>query len=291
MAIRKAALTLLLTVLCIAATGSDDQSAETFVFPDGGRSLYYQFQLDPGAPSETFVFVYGGSGCVDWTPYIPSYFEGLDASATIFALNKREVDEASLQDRCGPTFAQYNFLRQWVADYMEFISFQLGQADLKPRNVVLIGISEGSLPAVKVARSRTDITHLLIIGDGGWTMRRSLEELAGKDYVDNAWRMIAADANSLTNEWMGHPYRWWFDIMDLEATPDYLSLEIPILIGHGEADQSVPVQSSLSLKEAFEDAGKSNLTLRTFPNADHTLTAGEHNYRRELFEELSESLR
>jgi hypothetical protein len=221
MTTRRAILTLVLALLP-TALWARDRTAETFRFLDGGQSTYYKFQLDPVAPSQTFVFFYGGTGCIDWKPYIPEFFRGINPTATIFALNKRGVDEDSSPTRCAALFPEHNLPRQWVADYMEFISSQIDGAKTKPANVVLVGISEGAYPAVKVARSRTDITHLLIIGDGGWTMRKSLEKLVGKDYVDDGWRKIAADANSLTQTWLGQPYRWWFDVMDIDPVADYL---------------------------------------------------------------------
>jgi alpha/beta superfamily hydrolase len=86
----------------------------------------------------------------------------------------------------------------WVSDYMEFITHQLHAAERRPRHVVLLGVSEGAYVAVKVARSREEVTHLAIISEGAWTMRRSLSALADQEMVEGAWRAIAADANSIT---------------------------------------------------------------------------------------------
>lgn len=261
-----------------------------FIHDDGVGATYFRARLGPQEPSDIFVFTYGGSGCVSWRDYMHTYFEGLVGSITVFALNKRHVpDDASGRD-CGRPFSVANNPRQWVADYMAFISAQVAGASHRPRRVVLLGISEGAFVAAKVARSRADITDLVIIGDGAWTMRRSLEATEGKAVVDTARRDIARDPQSLENTWMGHPYRWWSDIMDLDPLPDYLSLRVPILVGFGEKDGSVPVASALALRDAFKREGRRNLTLRIYKGADHTLTAGAKNHRRQFFQELSDRL-
>ncbi len=261
-------------------------STHTFTHPDGVEATYYKAQFGKAGVSDVYVFAYGGSGCVSWRDYMAEYFEGLTGPITLFALNKRHVpDDAG--GPCRPTFAADNHPRQWVADSMSFISHQLQEAGVRPRRVVLLGISEGSVVAAKVARSRRDVTDLVIIGDGTWTMRRSLTALMGAEDVEAGWQAIAADVNSLEKTWLGHPHRYWFDVFDLDPTDDYLSLAFPILVGFGEKDESVPLASALALRDAFAHAGKDNLTLRVYQGADHTLVAGKTNYRRHFFKELS----
>lgn len=78
--------------------------------------------------------------------------------------------------------------------------------------------------------------------------------------------------------------------MDIDPLPDLLKLDIPILLGIGERDESVPVESARFLAAQFEDAGKRNLTLRVYPGADHRLSANGVSHRREFFAELSRVL-
>ncbi len=299
-AIRRAAVSaLMIAVVCQALIrlpllaqeeATPAVTRHTFTYADGGDAIYYRFQMGAAAPTDTYVFAYGGSGCVSWGPYAPDYFTGLDGRVTVLALNKRHVADAPREGACSTEFALDNHPRQWVADYMEFITSQLQQAHQRPRRVVLLGISEGAYVAVKVARSRDDVTDLAVIGDGGWTMRRSLTALSNQTMVEDGWRAIAADVNSIEKTWLGHPYRYWFEVMDIDPTPDYLSLSIPVFIGFGENDQSVPLASVLALEEAFRQAGKSNFTLRVYGGADHALVDGQTNHRRGFFEELSRRL-
>ncbi len=284
-------------LLACACTGVGAQthasptiSTHSFTHGDGAVASYYSAEFGVAGASEVLVFAYGGSGCVSWREYMADYFDGLTGSITVFALNKRHVPDDAAGSDCGRAFARENHPRRWVADFTAFISQRVAAAARRPRRVVLLGVSEGAYVAARVARSRADVTDLVVIGDGAWTMRQCLTAQHGPGVVEAAWRSIAADANSLDRTWMGHPHRWWFDVMDLDATPDYLSLTVPILLGFGEKDESVPLASALALRDAFEQAGKRNLTIRVYAGADHTLVAGATNFRRQFFQELSRQL-
>lgn len=267
-----------------------------YKYQDGETSTYYTFTINDSSEIETFVFFYGGSGCPSWKYVMPDYINALSVPARVFALNKRFVNDRSTGVfSCGKDFHLSNNPEQWVADYSEFITTQLILAPLKPRNVVLVGVSEGVLTAIRVAGAVPEITHLALIGDGAYTMRQSLVTLSQRSLisfdVDSGWVKIAADPRSIEKSWYGNPYRWWSDIMDIDPLPDFLKLNIPILVGIGEKDESVPVESARFLESKFKEAGKSNLILNVYPGADHRLNGNGVSYRKVFFEELSRILK
>jgi pimeloyl-ACP methyl ester carboxylesterase len=267
----------------------------TFAFKDGGSGVYYAFAVGQAPQPDALVFFYGGSGCHSWRSVMPGYVAGLIANARVLVLNKRFVADAPDDSQtCSPQFNQANHPEQWVLDYQEFIRAMLAAVPRKPRSVVLVGVSEGALVAVKVAQAMPEITHLAIIGDGAWSMRASLRALYQRGAipldVDANWHNIAADPISLTKQWFGNPYKWWADVMDIEPLNDYLALSIPVVVGFGEKDESVPVESAIALKAAFDAAGKHNLHLVVYPGANHRLVAGEKAYRPEFFALLSKQL-
>lgn len=226
---------------------------------------------------------------------MPDYVSGLTVAARVFVLNKRFVPDRStgLFD-CGRDFHLANNPDQWVADYSEFIAAQISSVTPKPRNVVLVGVSEGALPAAKIAGLLPVVTHLAIIGSGGYSMRKSLATLKQRGAilfdVDSGWEKIAADPRSIEKDWYGNPYRWWSDVMDIEPLPDFLKLNIPVVVGIGEQDESVPVESARFLASQFKDAGKSNLILHAYPGGDHRLSGNGISHRSEFFAELSRLL-
>lgn len=107
---------------------------------------------------------------------------------------------------------------------------------------------------------------------------------------DEGWNKILSDPRSIEQDWYGNPYRWWSDIMDIDPLPDFLKLNIPIIIGMGENDQSVPVESARFLDAKFKEAGKNNLTLKVYPEADHRLNGDGVSHWDEFFWELSRLL-
>ncbi|MBX9935531.1 MAG: S9 family peptidase [Burkholderiaceae bacterium] len=275
--------------------GSEAPTPLSFQYMDGGSSIYYSFTVGDASQPDTAVFFYGATGCPSWKSVMPGYVSGLTVSARVFVLNKRFVPDRSigLLD-CSQEFRLANNPEQWVADYSEFIAAQLGPNAPKFKNVVLVGVSEGALPATKVAGLSPAITHLAIIGSGGYSMRKSLATLKQRGAigfdVDSGWKKITADPRSIEKDWYGNPYRWWSDVMDIDPLPDFLKLNIPIIVGIGEKDESVPVESALFLESKFKEAGKNNLILKVYPESDHRLNSNGISHRNEFFAELSRLL-
>jgi len=275
--------------------GSEAPPPLSFQYKDGGSSTYYSFNIGDAPQPDTVVFFYGATGCPSWKSVMPGYISGLTVNARVFVLNKRFVPDRStgLFD-CGRDFHLANNPDQWVTDYSEFIAAQISSVVPKPKNVVLVGVSEGALPATRIAGLSPAITHLAIIGNGGYSMRKSLATLRQRGAiqfdVNSGWEKIAADPRSIEKDWYGNPYRWWSDIMDFDPLPDFLRLNVPILVGIGEQDESVPVESVRFLEAKFKEAGKDNLIVRVYPGADHRLSGNGVSYRSEFFTELGRLL-
>lgn len=271
---------------------SEALSAHTFRYADGGASYYYTFYTGEAERVDTAVFFYAATGCASLKSVMPEYVAGLKLNARIFALNKRFVADRStgLFD-CGRAFDEANNPRQWENDLTEFIESQVAAMPVKPTQVVLVGVSEAAWASASAALHSRLVTHLAIVGSGSYSMRRSLAVLKqrGAIYfdVETGWQKISDDPLSLEKEWYGNRYRWWSDVMDIDPMTDLLKLDIPILVGIGERDESVPVESAYDLEKQFKQAGKSNLTLKVYPGADHRLRANGKSYREDFFSELS----
>ncbi len=275
--------------------GSEAPPPLFFQYKDGGSSIYYSFTVGNASQPDTAVLFYGATGCPSWKSVMPGYVSGLAVNASVFVLNKRFVSDRSIGFLdCGQEFHLANNPDQWVADYSEFILTQLSTSTTKFRNVVLVGVSEGAWPATKVAGLLPEITHLAIIGSGGDSMRKSLAILKQKGAisfdVESGWKEISTDPQSIEKEWYGNRYRWWADVMDIDPLPDFLKLNIPIIIGIGEKDESVPAESAFFLESKFKEAGKNNLILKVYPESDHRLNGNGISHRNEFLAELSRLL-
>ncbi len=275
---------------------SDALPSQAFQYSDGGSGLYYTFRLQPQQDADTAVFFFAATGCASLKSVMPDYVKGLGSAAQVYALNKRFVaDRSTGLLGCGDEFHLANHPQRWVSDYAEFITAQLKTAARPYRRVVVVGVSEAAITSTLVAAQLPQVTHLVIIGDGGYTMRRSLQTLKRKGSigfdVDQGWADIAANPRSIDREWFGNPYRWWVDVMDLDLMPTFLKLDIPILVAMWDADESVPVESARFLESTFKQAGKHNLTLQIYPGADHRLSRGAVSLRDEFFASAGRWLR
>ena len=264
-------------------------------YKDGGEAIYYRFDVGK-APYETYLFFYAATGCGSLKAYLPAYVEGLGVSAKVFALNKRFVgDKSTGMFGCSEAFHKNNSLDRWISDYTDFVTTQLKKAKRPPKNVVLVGVSEAGFATVRTALNIPEVTHVALIGNGGYTMRRSLKTLYEKGSivfdVEKGAKKIAANPNSIDDTWYGNTYRWWSKILDYDPLPYLLRLKVPVLLGMGENDKSHAVESGYYLKSAFQKAGKTNLMLKVYPKADHRLQDGDTNYRKVFFKTLGKMLK
>lgn len=259
--------------------------AQTFEHGDGATSLYYRFDT-ARQPTSVWFFV-GGSGCHSWKAVMPNYLQGLTLPVRVFALNKREVSDRSWGLRCGDAFDRANHLAQWEQDQHNFIDRQLQALDFQPKQVVLVGVSEGAWPAVRVAGDHPAVTHLVIIGSGAYTMETGLrllhEQHAHNWDLDDGWQAVQQTPDSLEHRWLGHPHRWWTAFWRHDPLPDYLALDKPLFLGMGEHDRSVPVASGRALVAARRAQGQSRDGHLWVPQAGHTLVSPRGDHKPELW--------
>ncbi len=282
-------------VVLLALTGSawagPAPRPAVITFEDGGHATYHT--LDSGSPEalDTLVFVVGGSGCSDvGADLLPRVAGAMDMPARYLALNKRHVRPGARGDggagQCGRPFNEDDVPSRWVSDTTAFVRSALAGDATRWKKVVIIGASEGGAVAASVARATPEATHLVVIGDGGWSMRDNLRVLLGAEEVDRAWSEITRSPDSAEAMWLGHSYRYWSDVMDRAPLQDYLALGIPVLIAIGERDRSIPVGSAQHVLVAALNAGKRNIGLVMYPGADHKLWDGERSYLEEFLAQV-----
>jgi len=251
--------------------------ANSFKFKDGGQALYYSFDLGAPSAGSTLIFFVSGSGCASVKARFPGYFDPIQhqLDARVLVLQKRGIEENSNGNSCSRTFVHTDYFDQTVADQTEFINYQLGKQSTRPKAIVLMGASEGSVVAAKIASIDSRMTHLALIGSGGSTVRENLRLLSRKIWYLSApeekFAAIATEPGSTTKSAWGHSYKYWSSLLDVDIGNLLLSLDIPIVMAMGEQDESVPVETAISLKQKFAEQEKQNFHLYAFPNSDHRL--------------------
>jgi pimeloyl-ACP methyl ester carboxylesterase len=264
---------------------------QVFKLADGSKSMYYQFSLGSGSDADGYLFFFGGSGCHSLKYYLRQYFEGLSGNIRVFALQKRAVgDRTTGLFGCGERFHENDYSGQWVSDQGEFISRILDSAPSKPRKVLLFGVSEGATVAAAVAANDPRVTHLAIIGSGGMKQIDELRILAEKKKfpgdIEDSYHKIHADPKSPSKKVYGHSYRYWSSVLDRDPMDYYSKLDVPLLVGFGENDSSVPVEAVRFMEARFKELGKTNLTVQVYPGADHTLKTNKESYRHDFLRKL-----
>lgn len=253
----------------------DTLSARPFTFKDGGQALYYSFTLGAPSAESALIFFVSGSGCASVKGRFPGYFDPIQnqLNARVIVLQKRGIEENSTGNTCSRTFALTDYFDQTVADQTEFINHQLATQPATPKAIVLMGASEGSVVAAKIASKDSRITHIALIGGGGSTVRENLQLLSRRIWylngAEDKLTSIATDPGSTTKSAWGHSYKYWSSLLDVNIGNLLLSIDIPIVMGMGEQDESVPIETAYSLKQSFLKQGKKNFQLYVFPNSDH----------------------
>lgn len=153
------------------------------------------------------------------------------------------------------------------------------------KHIYLMGYSEGGFVLPKIYNKlaqKEKISGLILCASGGLSYyetlriqeqshlvftekyRQSLSQL-GKEII-----RIKMRPNAVDRYYFGWPYCKWNDYMTYRPINDFIKVQIPILMIHGDKDLNIPVESAQYVKEAFDKTGKKNLTYHEIKNADHT---------------------
>ncbi len=182
-----------------------------------------------------------------------------------------------------PIYQASNYLDYYVCQTNAVLAFVLKQPWADARRVVLAGGSEGYTVAIKTAHTNPRVTHLIAFSgalDGrqqgimrgermkGYTGEYTQEEAQRSvEGLQQQWVEICRDSSKTTAR-VGDPPHTTYSFSH-DKNKDYLlALTIPILIAYGTADVASTSNDILPLE--FARRGKHNLTLKAYPNHDHT---------------------
>lgn len=277
-----------------------------FQFRDKGVAKYFRLEkslfkfADASMQEPIMVFVVPGSGCSSMQAFLPGYFRGLEGESgalQIYILQKRYTTSTARKnfqtgrliddEPCSTEFILHDHPSRWLADQEEFIRHMLarqGASQTRVRRLAIMGISEGAEVAPLLARKILEVTHLVLLGNGGMQPLEAFRLLAHKqrdqhpvetgqasmlDELDQLEKIdVHAPDHSMVN---GRTVLYWQELSQLKHSENLLALTIPIFMAMGEADQAVPPESALWINNKFLMANKKNLHLVLFPLADHGL--------------------
>ena len=181
-----------------------------------------------------------------------------------------------------PKYLDNNYLDYYVRQTNAVLKFVLGQSWADDKRVVLAGGSEGYHVAIKTASTNPQVTHLIAFSGfldgrhqgimreertkgytGEYTQQQAQQSV---ERLQQEWLRICADSLNTFAE-MGDPNRTTYSF-SVDSRGYLLALRIPILIFYGTADVAATSNDVLPLE--FARRGKKNLTVKAYPDHDHT---------------------
>lgn len=189
---------------------------------------------------------------------------------------------------CAPEFSAEQTYDRWAAALTAALRAAVQLEGIDRSRVLVMGHSEGSVMAPRVAADNDDlVTHVAALSGGWVTQLYELGQLAWEperpdepledrarrlEEIYATWEKIRADPNSSTEFAWGHAYRRWSSFFEASAVEQLLRTRAKIYLAQGTADKSTPV-------EGF-DMVRAELSRRGRPFTCERLLGADHGYRR-----------
>jgi pimeloyl-ACP methyl ester carboxylesterase len=147
---------------------------------------------------------------------------------------------------------------------------------------LVVGHSEGGIVAAWVAAKLPTVTHVASLAGGGPSQLFSFAEFRAqpnpedkpgdanlrRQAVYEEWAKIRRDPDSITQFWLGHPYRRWSGFLSHSVTEFLLQSPAKIYLAQGDADKSVAPLSHHVLVAELLARGR-DVTSEIITGADH----------------------
>jgi len=247
-----------------------------------GRIVHWYLDRRGETGEQGVVFLAQGSGCAS-----PVHGQAMSTAASlapdhaIVRMEKAGVPPGQRpgEEGCPESFHELHTLTGWVAD-LERVIESLRESSWWNGELVLFGGSEGGAMVTLAAAEIPETRAVVILSSGvGMTMAETLTSVVPPEVGENLERqfeVIRTNPDS-SEVWSAHSYRWWHEVLDHDFTADLLAVDVPILLIQGGRNTSVPVASGRNVRDAFEQAGRDNLTYREYPRLDHGMTDADGN--------------
>lgn len=223
------------------------------------KGMFGVFTFNPDSLAANFHLV------IISKPYIP-----------VVADIKTLAQEYTYTDSSGAfpkAYIKRNYLDYYVYRNMKVIQFLQKQKWVSDKMLVVVGHSEGSTIAAKLASVFPKVTHLIYSGGNPMgrilttiERLRALETDSTKDaeMQFDYWRKVVSDPNNMTSNGDTYKLTYDFSIPPIE----YLrKLKIPVLICYGTKDAGSPYNDYLQVETIMQK--KTNFTFKAYIGTEH----------------------
>jgi pimeloyl-ACP methyl ester carboxylesterase len=167
----------------------------------------------------------------------------------------------------------------------EAINYLTKKMPIDKKRIIIIGYSEGSQVAPKVAVLNKKVTHVVCFVGNALNQlydfilearlkaeRKQITTEESQQIVDSLYMeygKIYQNPNAINQFWYGATYLKWSSFSKTTPLENMLKLDIPILYIAGGRDNNQTILDMDYAKLEFLRKGKTNMTYKVFPNANH----------------------
>lgn len=265
-----------------------------------GRTITFYLSAAPKNDSDAkrqIALVIAGSGCQSLFRKLGERIGGgqqnlllqeAKGKVRVLAVEKPGVKFPDAPPRPGSAqgaseeYLKEHTLPRWAEANMAALRAAWTLPGIDPTRTLVLGHSEGGVVAARVAAELPKVTHVASLAAGGPTQLFDLAETRRRpqtgdqpgdaerrvrEFFDE-WAKIAKDPDSISQFWMGHPYRRWSSFLKHSVTEELLRSKARIYLAHGVADTIIPVAAHDVLVAELKVRGRS-VTAERIDGADH----------------------
>jgi dienelactone hydrolase len=177
----------------------------------------------------------------------------------------------------------YTIDDETVHDAAEAVALARTEPEVDPKRVFVLGFGVGGFIAPRIAGDDGKLAGLILLGAPEHSLEDWIMETAGslnltpkrldevKQHVAKVKKLEAGDTD--LGPQMGLPVAYWLDLKGYDAAGDAKKLGVPMLILQGGRDFQVGPVEFDAWKTAM--AGRSSVTVKSYPALNHLFVAGE----------------
>lgn len=278
-------------LVCLAQSGwaRAGEMGRDMARADGSRIRYYLNMRDASRHANQLLVVIQGSDCnsVTRVEAINRYVVRVLPAADVLTVEKFGIDSSlpysddPERADCPPAYLRHDSPAQRAADLDTVVTEVLRQHTY--HQVVALGGSEGAVVAHLLAARSDHVTATIAFNGGGqWFLDDVLHSIASspasaqektesmqgmRDFAHHIRTATPKAQAKITAS--GHGYRWWRDSLDTDQLAVLQTSRSPTLIIQAGADESVSPAAVLAMVARLHQAGKRNITYKTYPALDH----------------------
>jgi len=274
---------------------------ERYTVPDAlGRTVTFYLSKasqNNGGEKKPIALLVLGSGCQSlfqkrgelvYGGYQNILLHAANGRARVLVVEKPGVKYLDAPARPGSAqgaaeeFLKEHTLPRWATANVAALQAAWTLPGIDPAQTLVMGHSEGGLVVARVAAELPQVTHVASLAGGGPTQLFDQAELKSRPRADDKpgdadrrvrdfyeeWAQVQKNPESISQFWMGHPYRRWSSFLAHSVIVELLRTKAKVYLVQGTLDTSVSIKAHDVLVAELKARGR-DVTEERMDGADH----------------------